>query len=795
MIRLQTLGSLDLRAPDGTILQPILRQPKRVALLAYLAIEKPGQFHRRDELLGLFWPESDLRGGRASLSQAIHFLRQYLGKDAIVNRGDEEIGIAADLVWCDARAFQEEVAARRFAQAMELYQGQLLPSFFVGESDGFEQWLEQKRDSLQREAMRACTALADVAESNARYSEEVDWLRRATRTFPFDESVHRRLIRAYDQSGDRAAALLAYDELVETMRRELESEPSAETLAVVQAVRARSEARPLNERLPSARATSPSAAPAAAPLAVPRLKRRWLAFAGMAALAVTAALWGALTRDKPIREAPVTRIAVLFFNDASPNNELEHLAEGLTSALIDQLGQVRQVQVISENGVRPFRGDSIPIDSISRQLDVGTIVGGSISRSGGQLRVNVQIMKGSTGVVAHSEKFERPTGELFALLDDISGEVAAFLRESLGQEIKLQRYKRETENVTAWQSVRQAEQLLQDARTAGGRGDVAGANVLFRQLHALLNSATDLDKRWDQPHALQARAYERQAWLSVIDPKVDAIRHFALCVGAAENAIDRNKQSAAGYEARGRIFLGEYLLTKRSAAESATLIRKAEADLTKAIALDPERARAASMLSALYELEGRFADARLAAQRALDADAYLEDADQILVRLFETSFELSDDEAAGHWCDEIRRRFSGRWPAAYCDLVLLGWRNDGKADAQKALYILETFGGRDPASLRAMMQPRLSLLAGVTLVRAGDMARARKFIEDARGAALNDPELPRFEAALRVEMREYEEASRLLATYLEQNPNARARTENGRMFKALRAPRESRAAR
>src|SRR5688500_20352266 len=107
MIRLKTLGSLDLRAPDGTILQPILRQPKRIALLAYLSIEKPGQFHRRDELLGLFWPESDLRGGRASLSQAIHFLRQYLGKDAIVDRGADEIGIAPDLMWCDAAALHE----------------------------------------------------------------------------------------------------------------------------------------------------------------------------------------------------------------------------------------------------------------------------------------------------------------------------------------------------------------------------------------------------------------------------------------------------------------------------------------------------------------------------------------------------------------------------------------------------------------------------------------------------------------------------------------------------------------
>ncbi|HEY0306326.1 MAG TPA: BTAD domain-containing putative transcriptional regulator [Longimicrobiales bacterium] len=793
MIRLKTLGSLDLRAPDGTTLQPILRQPKRLALLAYLAIEKPGQFHRRDELLGLFWPESDLRGGRASLSQAIHFLRQYLGKDAIVNRGDEEIGIATDLVWCDARAFQEEAATRQFAKAMDLYGGQLLPSFFVGESDGFEQWLEQKRDSLQREAMRACIALADVAESAGKYGEEVEWLRRAIRHFPFEESLHRRLIRAYDLAGDRAAALLAYDELVETLRREFEAEPSAETIAVVQAVRSRSEARPLNERLPSARTTSP-VYESAAPSATRWLNRRRLVSGGIAALLVTAGVWGALVREDVAREAPVTRIAVLFFNDASPNNELEHLAEGLTSALIDQLGQIRQVQVISENGVRPFRGDSIPIDSISRQLDVGTIVGGSISRSGDQLRVNVQIMKGSTGIVAHSEKFERPTGELFALLDDISGDVGTFLRESLGQDIKLERYQRETENVAAWQAVRQAEQLLQEVRAANSRADLAGADGLFEQIHSLLTRAAQLDKNWDYPFVVQAQAYERKAWTSLLQTNTDPARQIALGVAAANQALKRNGNSAAAYEARGRVLVAQYHLTKPTPTESATLLTRAEADLKRAITLDPDRARAESMLSALYESQGRFADARQAAGRALAADAYLEDANQILIRLFETSFEVGDDEAAGQWCDQIRRGSSGRWPAAYCDLVLLGWRMDGKPDARKALYILETFGASDPAPLRALMQPRLSMLAGVALVRAGDTMGARELLRSARAAAREDSELPRFEAALLVELREFQAASQLLAGYFAQKPNARARMENGRMFKVLRAPGMTRAA-
>jgi hypothetical protein len=81
----------------------------------------------------------------------------------------------------------------------------------------------------------------------------------------------------------------------------------------------------------------------------------------------------------------------------------------------------------------------------------------------------------------------------------------------------------------------------------------------------------------------------------------------------------------------------------------------------------------------------------------------------------------------------------------------------------------------------------LSLLVGVALVRAGDLTGARQLIEAARASAPRDSELLRFEAALRLELNEVDQASQLIALYLERNPNARARIENGRMFKALRA--------
>ena len=127
MIEFHLLGSVNLKGPEGT-LRSVLAQPKRVALLAYLAVATPNGFHRRDKLLGLFWPESDQEHGRAALRKALYFLRQSLGEEVIVSRGDEEIGLAEGGLWCDAVAFEEALEAGDPEEALELYRGDLLDS-------------------------------------------------------------------------------------------------------------------------------------------------------------------------------------------------------------------------------------------------------------------------------------------------------------------------------------------------------------------------------------------------------------------------------------------------------------------------------------------------------------------------------------------------------------------------------------------------------------------------------------------------------------------------------------------
>jgi DNA-binding SARP family transcriptional activator len=78
MTVLRLLGSVNLKDAGGKEIRPLLRQPKRLAVLAYLAGNSPEIFHRRDRLLALFWPESTTEQARHGLRQVLYELKRRL---------------------------------------------------------------------------------------------------------------------------------------------------------------------------------------------------------------------------------------------------------------------------------------------------------------------------------------------------------------------------------------------------------------------------------------------------------------------------------------------------------------------------------------------------------------------------------------------------------------------------------------------------------------------------------------------------------------------------------------------
>lgn len=237
MIRFQLLGSIDLRDETGRELRAVLAQPKRLALLACLAATSPAGPQRRDTLLGMFWPELDQEHARNALSKAVHFLRRSLGEVSILSRSAEELALDSTAVWTDVEAFRTALDGGRVDEALELYRGDLLPSFFVPDAPGFEEWLERERPRLRARAASAARLLAERYEAGRHLTLAIASARRSVELCNGDERPLRRLIELLDRLGDRAGALRAYEEFARKLAVELEIEPAAETVALVQRIR------------------------------------------------------------------------------------------------------------------------------------------------------------------------------------------------------------------------------------------------------------------------------------------------------------------------------------------------------------------------------------------------------------------------------------------------------------------------------------------------------------------------------------------------------------------------------
>jgi DNA-binding SARP family transcriptional activator len=239
MVELCVFGSGALQYDDGRQRHPLATQPKRLALLVYLALATARGYHRRDRLLGLFWPELDQSRARAALRKAVHGLRQALGIGVLISRGEDEVGLAVEGLRCDALEFEQAIENAQPARALEVYRADLLEGFFLPNGGEFEQWLEERRTHYRRQAATAAWVLAQRYESESEMTRAVESARKAATLAPLDERVVRKVIGMLDRVGDRAGAVTLYEHFRARLLDELGVEPAPETTELVSAVRNR----------------------------------------------------------------------------------------------------------------------------------------------------------------------------------------------------------------------------------------------------------------------------------------------------------------------------------------------------------------------------------------------------------------------------------------------------------------------------------------------------------------------------------------------------------------------------
>lgn len=236
MIEFRVLGRAELRDGDRGQLESILTQPKRLAILAYLCLAGRGGFVRRDELIALFWPESDAERARAALNQSLYVLRRALGPDVLPGRGVEEIGVTPSKLRCDAAAFLDRLDESDHAGALDLYTGDLLPALYLDDPEA-DRWLDETRVDLRNRALKAAWYLGAEAAAGGEVELACERYRRALEIAPESESAAFGLVESLWRGGKRTEALDAFERFEKRLSAEYGVEPGSEFHELVGRIR------------------------------------------------------------------------------------------------------------------------------------------------------------------------------------------------------------------------------------------------------------------------------------------------------------------------------------------------------------------------------------------------------------------------------------------------------------------------------------------------------------------------------------------------------------------------------
>ncbi len=800
VIRLELLGPVRLLAADGRSLDAVVRQPKRLAILTYLVVHDG--FVRRDTLLALGWPESSDRAARRALNQTVHFLRSMLGPDAIERRGSGEVAVSRQWVSSDIGDLHRSAQEGRLGDAIALYRGDLLQGVHVTDSVELSQWLDTARDRFRREAVEAACRHAEDLTGSGRFKAAEQAARKALDIEPTSELAVQVLVRALLQTGARADALKALREFRDRLESEYGIEPSAETVRMVEAA---SETGPPGEAIPEPESnpienTAEDAPnPPAEPLAGPpkqrpsRLLRR---LAGFAILLISALLLGRAairhgTEATPSARAhPANRVAVLYLQPRGDLGDLNYLPDALTEAVIDQLSTTDGLEVIGQSDVRWFQRDPQPAAAIAEALNVGTVVVGTLSRQGDDVRTRVQIVGADDGAVQSVMDITRSAVAPMDLVAFCVDSITAGIRGALGRSVNMTQWHAGTNDERVWELVQRAGALRRTAVSLATHGELGNVPRVYAAADSLLSVASSADRRWSVPDLLRAQLAEESAIYCMAVPECGpqtSLESVERGMSFAREAIARQPDHSESHTELGTLFFLASQLVDSTAAT--VYLDSAKEAFLAAIAQAPGNAMAWSRLSAVQYSRGEFATAYASAREAYRADAYLSNRAEVLGRLFLTSLHLGADDDARYWCREIEATSGGTWPVAFCQLCLLAFVDSVMPDPDSAWSLVRAHARVDLSA--KVMMPRLEMLVAAVLGRVGMTDSARVLIRSGLRDARGDPDFDLFRAGALVAIGARDSAVTLLEQYVHANPAQRSAVLHWRWFEALgRSPLE-----
>lgn len=515
----------------------------------------------------------------------------------------------------------------------------------------------------------------------------------------------------------------------------------------------------------------------------------------LVALAGMAAIWGLWPGLRQPVEArgptpldPSRRLAVLYFQPDGEGPEVTRLAHGLTESLITELGQIPDLRVVSEHGVRPYRDGEASLDSIARALTVGFLVTGRTTLVDDTVRVNWSLVDAGSHAVVEGGTLTQPRASFFGLVNELLDQISLSLRPALGREVRLRALREGTDDVEAWERVQEAEELKQHLWDLLSSGQEEAARASMDRVRRLLEEAARIDPDWPEPRLLLGWLAQVGAALLQVERGSEAAGEIQAVleegIARADSLVAEDPDNARAWELRGVLVNDRRLLLPPGEVDlSRRLVDEALADLQRAVAQNDALVRSWRALSELYMLRGEYREARAAAERAHEEDPYLRGAQYNLHRLAMALFELRQEREAEAWCKEGLRRYPRQPMFVDCVLTVRAWGDSLPADPDVAWSYLRGLTASPRPDLDRIL-PHLEMEVAGVLARAGMADSARGVLERARSRPGGDAMLwPR--AAVHLRLGEEEVALSLLERLARERPTEAATWLRRRIFSRL----------
>ena len=290
------------------------------------------------------------------------------------------------------------------------------------------------------------------------------------------------------------------------------------------------------------------------------------------------------------------RIAVLPLANISPSSEDEYFADGMTDELITCLTSIKGLRVIARTSVAKYKNTSKGINEISKELNVGTIVEGTVRKSGNKVRVTIQLIDALTEEHLQANSYDRDLHDIFAIQKEIAETLAETLKIRFLPKEKEELDTRATENLEAY-TLYLKGRVLWDARS---EASVSAAVSYFER-------AIRLDPNYALAYSGLADCYIILGFFGFREPAAV----FSKAKEFASKALEINPDLAEAHASLGDLSM-HYLHAWQIA----------ESELKKAVSLKPSYATAHHWYSEYYASMGRLDEALAENQLALDLDPF-----------------------------------------------------------------------------------------------------------------------------------------------------------------------------